>query len=249
MDRRREMKGVGQVGGKKFKVPKVIIFTATSSERDKIIKPALVSAGLLGRVDLWLMVTGIGKVDATAAAAVILSQYATPDTVCINVGICSGNIEAEKNSPCVVIDRVYNGDFDMSLVDGFPYHKPFLDLVEMETPNFTCFTQDSFANSAEAVAYGYDMTEETAEEVPKWVMRVLGEGVPFYVDTELYGIARTCNKLSMRLVAIKSVSALVGSEYQGMRVGAGFSRACVRASRALADMLKNFYGVDKNASK
>lgn len=209
----------------KFEYPKVIIFYAMDSERDKIIKPAIIKLGFVGKY-IWLSNIGVGKVSATLNAGILLSRFlGAKKTHCINVGVCGGSPTAAKDYPCVEIDRVYNNDHDTSAVDGLPFDKQFIDLHTFGLEPMYCFTQDRFMTNP--------------REVQTSVGKIAPKDIPWYVDMELFGVAAVCKELGFDLTAIKSVSDVVGTKKQKEQyAGDGFDKACERAIDLLAQTLE-----------
>lgn len=210
--------------------PKVIIFVAMESEREKIVKPALEKAGLLGRKDIWIVTTGVGKVNATLSTSMVLTLAASrgvdnKDFIAINVGVCGGNEKAFKE-PCVLIDRVANYDFDTSAVDGDKFRIPGIWLTDVKKDCATCLTQDHFCT--------------TLNELPN-------DDEAFYVDMELFGVTAACKNLGVKMVAIKSVCDLIGVDKQTELYTANFDDACKLASDKLAGCLSSKdFGVNLN---
>lgn len=205
--------------------PKLLIITAMQSERDKIVQPALTKLGLLGRKDIWSVITGVGKVNAAVNTSMALSQVAVNainpsefhNVLCINIGVCGGNSVAADKANCTQIHRVCNNDFDTSAVDGDAFRKQVLEVAaNVEKPR-TCFTQDHFCTDV--------------NELPN-------DGEPYYVDMELFGVAAACLQFGIRLVAFKSVCDVIGSGKQKEQYdGVNFDAACERASELLAEYL------------
>lgn len=207
----------------KVEFPKVIILTAMKSERDKIVKPALTKLGLLGRTDIWSVITGVGKVNAAVSTSMALNAVFAlnpqefTNVLCINVGVCGGNEVAARDAKCVQIHRACNNDFDTSVVDGEAFRKPTLEVAtNVEKPR-TCFTQDHFCTDP--------------NELPQ-------DGEPYYVDMELFGMAAACAQFGVRLVSLKSVCDVIGSgEQKEQYDGIDFDSACARASELLVEYL------------
>lgn len=206
----------------KVEFPKVLIFTAMQSERDKIVQPALTKLGLLGRTDIWSVITGVGKVNAAVSTSMALNAVFAlnpqefTNVLCINVGVCGGNDVAARDAKCVQIHRVCNNDFDTSAVDGEAFRKPVLEVATAEKTR-TCFTQDHFCTDP--------------NELPQ-------DGEPYYVDMELFGIAAACSQFGVRLVSLKSVCDVIGSGKQKEQYeGVNFDSACGLTSELLVEYL------------
>lgn len=207
----------------KVEFPKILILTAMQSERDKIVQPALTKLGLLGRTDIWSVITGVGKVNAAVNTSMALNAvYALnpkdfQNVLCINIGVCGGNKVAADIAKSTQVHRVCNNDFDTSAIDGEAFRKPVLEVAaNVEKPR-TCFTQDHFCTDP--------------NELPN-------DGEPYYVDMELFGIAAACSQFGVRLVALKSVCDVIGSgEQKEQYDGVDFDSACERASELLEEYL------------
>ena len=206
--------------------PKLILFVATKSECDNIVRPVLEELGLFGRDDIWIATTGVGKVNATKTACVVLSSAlsinpkAAQDILCVNVGVCGGNELAAK-SKAVQIHSVVNADFDTSAVDGDAFVQPRFDIAVGANPSNVCLTRDHFCVDP--------------AELPD-------DGSPYYCDMELYGIASVCSQYQVRLAALKAVSDVVGHSNQSEEYATGFDEACKNAVQLLVAYLKS--GVD-----
>lgn len=211
------------LGDDGLKYPKVLFFVAMESERDRIVRPALERLGLLGRKDIWVVVTGVGKVNAAVNTSMALNLVRAIDakklsTVrCINIGVCGGNSVAAEMAKCAQINRVCNNDFDTSAVDGEAFKKPVFEISEKVEKPRMCLTQDHFCVDV--------------KELPN-------DGDPYYVDMELFAIASACANVGVKLFALKSVCDVIGSgEQKEQYDGVNFDAACERASELLAEYL------------
>lgn len=206
------------------KCPKAIIFVAMESERTEIVTPALKELGLAGSEDVWVVVTGVGKVRAalitTKTLFVLQLMYGdeAKKCTCINVGVCGGSELAYKNHKAVEIGTVVNNDFDTSAVT--PDFKKEVIHLKPELDDgfkwFTCLTQDHFC---------VDKSELPDENM-------------WYVDMELFGIASACKSAGMKLKAIKSITDVIGADKQDKEYQANFEDACKRAVELLKGSLK-----------
>lgn len=200
--------------------PKAIIFVAMESERDNIVTPALTNLGLTGREDIWVVVTGVGKVRAalTASKTLFLLQLlhgveAVEKCKCINVGVVGGSELAYKNHPVSRVLVSVNNDFNTSEVTP----NFIKDEINLGDGNMTCLTQDHFC-----------MDPSDLPDSGMW-----------YVDMELYSIAAACVSSGAKLTAIKSVSDVIGCSNQEEEYNTNFKYACERASKLLEDELCN----------
>lgn len=193
--------------------PKVIIFHATDAERDKIVTPALSNLGYSGK-DVWVVKTGIGKVNATIASTLLLSRFAENKTVCINVGVCGGSEGAYRNNPCISTTAVVDGDIN-----------PFVDSGTLD-----------LTASAKSKPYSLVIT---ADSIRHSHVEFDGE---WYSDSELFGIAKVCNTLGFQLKAIKSISEPNFCGRDGQFEGSNFDSACTRASDMLEQTLVGILG-------
>lgn len=211
------------------KYPSVLFFVALESERDKIVRPALERLGLLGRKDIWIVVTGVGKVNAAVNTSMVLNLVRAIDakklsTVrCINIGVCGGNSVAAEMAKCAQINRVCNNDFDTSAVDGEVFKKQVLEISEKVEKPRMCLTQDHFCVDVKELP--------DCEE-------------PYYVDMELFAVASACANVGVKLFAVKSVCDVIGSrEQKDQYLGVDFDCACSNASELLSDYLSTFSDV------
>lgn len=203
------------------KCPKAIIFVAMENERTDIVTPVLKELGLAGSEDVWVVVTGVGKVRAalitTKTLFVLQLMYGdeAKKCTCINVGVCGGSELAYKNHKAVEIGSVVNNDFDTSVVTP-DFKKEVIQLKPELDDGFTCLTQDHFC---------VDKSELPDENM-------------WYVDMELFGIAAACKSAGMKLQAIKSITDVIGADKQDKAYQVNFADACKRASELLEDSLK-----------
>lgn len=201
--------------------PKVVILVSVDLEREKIVKPALEKAGLMGHNEIWTVVTGVGKVSSAISTTALLSSIvairpdAVKDVVIVNVGVCSGNALA-VDAPCVQINRVVNNDLELCELEEGKTRKEVVTLTQEVKDMRVCYSQDhSFVGS---------------DGVP--------EDCAGYVDMELYGIAQACAQFGVRCVGIKSVCKGVGG-----KVAIDYETACKNAFDLLADYLSNSHDV------
>lgn len=206
------------------KCPKAIIFTALESERDKIVTPALKELGLVGE-DVWVVVTGVGKVRATLTAtktlliAKMLFEDKAQTIPCFNIGVCGGSKKAWDTAKVCEIGKSINNDYDCSAVEP-NFEKEGLVLIsQKDTP--ICLTQDHFCTSA------FDLPNDT----DAW-----------YVDMELFGIASATRSTGNPLYAIKSITDVIGASRQDLQYTTNFDEACERASKFLVKEIKE-YGI------
>lgn len=203
-----------------MKKPKVIIFTALEEERDKIVTPAFKELGLCGE-DAWVVVTGIGKVRATLTAtktlicAKMLFEDEAKDIPCINIGVCGGSKRAwDKAKVCRIADSV-NNDFNCSTTLGEQSTKEVINLVCDDSAS-TCLTQDHFCTTT------FDLPNDDA----------------WYVDMELFGIASAAKSTENSLIAIKSITDIIGASRQDLQYTTNFDEACKRAADFLVKEVK-----------
>lgn len=217
------------VGGEKqgtFKVdfPKVIIFVALEKERDLIVKPALEKLGLLGRKDIWSVVTGVGKVSAALTTSMLLAQLSAVSkerlrsVVCINVGVCGGNALAAEKQPTAQINRVVNNDFVVGVGEDLS-KREWIAITEVVADMRTCYTMDHFCRDL--------------SELPSNTNELC------YVDMELYSVAAACATYDISVVGLKSVSDVIGETHQTDKYVDNFDTACASAADLLSRYLSN----------
>lgn len=208
--------------------PKVVLFYATEQEGFRIVFPVLKRLRADVRDHVLVINTGVGKVCATNAATLVLEKlknnFASLDGIeFINVGVVGGNDVAFRESPVGFVGKVFNNDFDTSVVDGLPFDKPFINLSN-EDGLVSCFTQDHFVTNLSDVqaSVGVNFTEK------------------FYVDMELYALAYVLSTSNLHLTSIKAISDIVESGYQSEQYfGLGFDNASKLASDKLYEFLEN----------
>lgn len=214
----------GQKAKVEVEFPSVVIMVATESERESIVKSALEGLGLLGRKDIWVVVTGVGKVQAACSAMMLLSALNAlnserlKDVKIINVGLCGGNKKAFDGELSVQINRVVNNDFDIPCVDDSGLKKEVLFITEEPKSGVvrTCFSQDHAC--------------EDDAELPNW-------DEAMYVDMELFAIAMACSKFDVQCVGLKSVCELVGSDANDESTDLNFEDASADAAKLLGEYL------------
>lgn len=208
--------------------PKIIFFVAMEEERDKIITPALQKLGLLGRDDIWVVVTGIGKVNAALSASkalfTCLAFYGDElkNCTCINVGVCGGSPATVKR-PTVKVGISAEADFDVSAFLPDYKHTRF----QLSKSYSICLTQDHVCTKI--------------RELP-----IDSDTVPYFIDMELYSLAKACLLYKTKLISIKSVSDIVGNKAQKDEFESNFELACKRAEKLLENTIKTSTNVILN---
>ena len=203
-----------------LKYPRIIFAVATQAERDLILKPALDSLGLLGRSDLWIVVTGEGKVNSTLSmfstltTALSLGRKSLEDVLVLNVGVCGGSKSAYSLARASQIDTVIENDFDGGR-DGDSAMK--LNLTKRFVDSRVCLSQDHKCSSV--------------KDFPK-------RGGTYYIDSELFGIARTCATFKVRCAALKSIYYVVPES-----MDISFDGACKEVSKLLIEYLSTLTDV------
>lgn len=174
--------------------PKLAFIVATDVEADILVKPALEKCGLLGRHDIWIIKTGKGKVNATLSTAMSLSAINSLDPkkfkecMFVNIGSCAANKFALEKATVVQIDEVFDGDCIFENTQRERVCPPPLSLSTKSSRDVNrCLTQDMLENLF-IKDFNYN---------------------PYYVDSELFGIAAACSQFGVRLASLKSVSCLI----------------------------------------
>lgn len=140
-----------------------------------------------------LVLSGVGKLPACVATNYLLENAASPVTHTINAGVAAGRGWQLKNKDIIIVDKVYDGDFDLRKFDRPNYYVPGVGpYIVTNIPK-------------ELLSYGVRL-------LPCYsISRFLEGGLPtgylhYVVDMEYYGIAYACMMASTPSTSIKIVS-------------------------------------------
>jgi len=145
--------------------------------------------------DIFLMVTGIGRVRASAASAYLISRY-NPD-IMINMGTAGSNVETIEAGRIFSINTVYDGD--LALYRG---------------PEYFEYVLETFTGLDTAALLTSDRPSITAEE------RVRAAEKAELSDMEGSSFAHVCGLFNKEAYIFKIVSDGPGSEtFKSIREG------------------------------
>ena len=204
-------------------------------ERQKInIKGSTFIRGKIGFNDIILTNSGIGKVNSTIAATLMIT-YFKPDLI-INTGIAGGSRLLNTND-IIVADKLAFSDFDLRAfgyqfgkVPGFDdYFKTsteYMDKIKaafeyagLKFKTVPILSADKFINSHTEIHRKYT--------------------VPYAVDMEGASIAQTCNKMNVPFVSIRFISDILDSANHLDNYHAFEENACKNSAKITLNILKN----------
>ena len=168
--------------------------------------------GQIHGINIVLLQSGIGKVNAGIGAAILIDNFA-PDFV-INTGCAGGFISDLKVGDIVISKEVSHHDFDCTVfgykhgqVPGMPpsfiadsklievADRSIHKLTNLTTKCGTIVTGDQFMNNPEAT---------------KQIKKLIPEADA--VEMEGAAIAQTCHRFEVPFVVIRSISDIAGQE-------------------------------------
>lgn len=143
------------------------------------------------RVNVFLALTGIGKVSSAYSTTRILSQQDF-DFV-FNLGVVGGLTKALSSGDIVCVNKVYQSDFDLSALGSPKGMIPSVDYSNLYVPGYhpqlvTCCTSDSFIDS---LGVKYNLSSRFNAQI---------------CDMELGAISQVCSYFDIPLISVKVVS-------------------------------------------
>ncbi|MCR5413987.1 MAG: 5'-methylthioadenosine/S-adenosylhomocysteine nucleosidase [Kiritimatiellae bacterium] len=175
--------------------------------------------GLLGRRSAMVVVSGIGKANAAAAAQFAVQSGASE---LASVGVCGGFEPGMKPGDVYEVDRAVQYDFDLSAVDD--KGPGFID--GRDTPYFALAACGLFP--AKTLGTGDRFTESDAD-FP--LLRRLGVGLR---DMEGAAVAQVAETAGIPCRAIKCVTNTIG-ETAGAQYSGNLVRSLEALSKAVAE--------------
>lgn len=140
----------------------------------------------LDSLNLEILYTGVGKVNATLALMRRLAQGAAPSLI-INAG--SAGSHTRPAGHVVAARQFHQRDMDATAMGFALGETPFESTILLDNglavptiPNATCYTGDSFVTSAH----------------PQLTLEV--------IDMEAYALAKVCDQLGHRFVCLKFIT-------------------------------------------
>jgi adenosylhomocysteine nucleosidase len=193
--------------------------------------------GTLNNVEIVLLQSGIGKVNAAIGAAILIDNF-QPDYV-INTGAAGGFSGDLKVGDIVISKEVIHHDMDCTVfgykigqVPGMPAsfiadeklislaEKSVHLLTDLQTKKATILTGDQFMNNAEA-------TNKIKTLFPN------AEAV----EMEGAAIAQTCYQFNIPFVVIRSISDIAGQE-NAMEYQEFVEIAAVNSAKMVTEMVR-----------
>lgn len=201
---------IGIIGAMEIEVVKLRDQLSNRNEQKK--GSFVFYTGTLNNVEIVLLQSGIGKVNAAIGATLLIDNF-QPDYV-INTGAAGGFPGDLKVGDIVISKEVIHHDMDCTVfgykigqVPGMPAsfianeklialaEKSVHQLTDLQTKKATILTGDQFMNNAEA-------TNKIKELFP----------AAEAVEMEGAAIAQTCYQFNIPFVVIRSISDIAGQE-------------------------------------
>ncbi|MEG0823523.1 MAG: 5'-methylthioadenosine/adenosylhomocysteine nucleosidase [Erysipelotrichaceae bacterium] len=189
--------------------------------------------GTLGSVDVVLMLSGVGKVNASMNTTILLSNYDVE--YIINIGT-AGGLEANENVLDIVIsDNVVQHDYDTSLIDGISgiglSFKADSELVKRASNLLASTTLDSKV---------YVGTIASGDQFIADIKQLESIKTKFNdakcVEMEAGSIAQVCAKFKTPFIVIRSLSDIVFNPSSHL----DFNEYLTKASERSAKFTYNF---------
>lgn len=193
--------------------------------------------GQIHGVNIVLLQSGIGKVNASIGAAILIDNF-SPDFI-INTGCAGGFISDLKVGDIVISKEVIHHDFDCTVfgykhgqVPGMPpsfcadfklidlADKLIHKLTNLKTKCGTIVTGDQFMNNPLATKQIKDLIPEADA-----------------VEMEGAAIAQTCHRFEVPFVIIRSISDIAGQE-NAVQYEEFVETAAVNSGNMVIEMIK-----------
>lgn len=178
--------------------------------------------GLLGGEEALVVVSGIGKSNAAAAAQLAI-QLSGADTV-RNFGVAGGFEPGMRPGDLYEVRDAVQYDFDLAQLNGT---EPGT-LNERNTPFIPCATEGRFP--AKVLGTG-DRFNDDESELP--LLRRLGVGLR---DMEGAAIAHVCETAGVRFMSLKCVSDVHGEGSMPGQYAENLERCLARLADAVQDV-------------
>lgn len=175
---------------------------------------ALVEEELKDKCTIVKKVSGVGMLNASLATQSLICNEGVD--IILNLGVSAGRGELQRGD-IINVNKVYNGDFDISIFDHSKFYMPgagdYIQGKEMYLPSLPCFSISHFLE-------GNINTHE-----PSYV-----------VDMEYYGIAYTCQQLGVPCYSIKCITDTANNDEEAV---VEYNELLHTCCRNLADILTN----------
>jgi len=168
--------------------------------------------GELDGVEVVLLKSGIGKVNAAIGTTLLLKQF-EPDCV-INTGSAGGFDSALEVGDVVISDEVRHHDVDVTAFGYEPGQVPGLPAAFTADPLLArmaeeCIAQMPHVNTVRGLIATGDSFMSCPERVAR--TRVLFPSMKA-VEMEAAAIAQTCHQLGVPFIVIRALSDIAGKE-------------------------------------
>lgn len=168
--------------------------------------------GMLGGVEVVLLKSGIGKVNAAIGTALLLQQF-DPDCV-INTGSAGGFDTQLDVGDVVISDEVRHHDVDVTIFGYEPGQVPGLPAAFTADPLLArmaeeCIAQMPHVNTVRGLIATGDSFMNCPERVAK--TRALFPSMKA-VEMEAAAIAQTCHQFGVPFIIIRALSDIAGKE-------------------------------------
>lgn len=188
--------------------------------------------GELDGVEVVLLKSGIGKVNAAIGTTLLLQQF-SPDCV-INTGSAGGFDAALEVGDVVISDEVRHHDVDVTVFGYEPGQVPGLPAAFTADPLLARMAEECIAQMPHVnTVRGLIATGDTFMSCPQRVAqtRLLFPSMKA-VEMEAAAIAQTCHQLGVPFIVIRALSDIAGKESN-----ISFDQFLEKAARHSAEMV------------
>ncbi|MEG0313962.1 MAG: 5'-methylthioadenosine/adenosylhomocysteine nucleosidase [Erysipelotrichaceae bacterium] len=192
--------------------------------------------GTLGNVDVVLMLSGVGKVNASMNTTILLSNYDVE--YIINIGTAGGLEPNENVLDIVISDYVVQHDYDTSLIDGESgiglSFKADSELVKHATDILAATTINSNVYVGTIASGDQFIADIKQLEVIKKKFNKAK-----CVEMEAGSIAHVCAKFNIPFIVIRSLSDIVFNPSSHLDFNEYLMRASERSAKFTYDFINN----------
>lgn len=195
------------------------------TERKTVLGRTLIRGRAFGK-EIALIECGVGKVNAAAGAAIVLSEGAT--TV-LNFGVAGGLRENTQVAELYLIEKAVQYDFDITQLEGGK-----IGTLDGETENFLpLFVPEKLKLPRRALGTGDRFNDSAADHA---LLLELGCDIR---EMEAGAVAQVCKNAGVPFVSVKAISDVYGAGSTTEQFKQNTLRACAKLKEAMQTILES----------
>lgn len=190
------------------------------------------SKGNIGKIDIVVAISGIGKVNSAITTSLLISKY--NPLIIINSGIAAGvNLELKD---IILIEKLTYSDVDV-LAFGYEFGQvPGMPLYYYPDQEFLTLLEHTLDNLKFSYKKATGLTADTFRSDTKGIKNNIEP--KYAVEMEGTSIAQTCYKLKTKFIAIRYISDILDTDNHLDDYNAFEKEASIQSAKITLEFIK-----------